>query len=93
MVETCARGGNVFEHVVKRKGRDLKLQSAGDGEVGPVLDVGECAEQLFKNFLTHFGAEFFAGEVGEEGIDVVSHDGEASFDIGNTLDVLSFGFL
>ena len=93
VVKPCAGAGHAVEDFVQREYRWLELKSAGDGQVGPVFDVGKGAQQLVKHFLSHLRTQFFILQVGEEWVDIVPHDREAGLYVGNTLHVLTFGLL
>ena len=90
-VEALGDGGG--GHLVEGEVLGAELQPAGDGEVGPVLDIVEGAQELVEDLLAQRGAEVLVLEVGEEGVDVVPQHGEAGLDIGDTLDILPFGQL
>jgi len=88
-----ALGGDSSGDIVEGEVLGPELESAGDGEAGPVLDIGEGAQELAEDFLTQLRREVLVLEIGEEGVDVVSQHGEAGLDIGDALDILPLGLL
>ena len=84
---------HAVEKVLQRHRGLSELKTAGNGELGPVFDVVERADQLCR----HLGAELLRQtlvlKVGNERGDVVAQHREACLDIGYALHVVAFGFL
>ena len=79
---------NVVEHLLERDRRAAELQPAGNGEVGPVLNIFECAYQLASHLAFQLVGQMVVLQIGDERRDVVAQHRQTGFDIGDALNIL-----
>ena len=84
---------HLVQHLLQREHRRAERQSRGDGQVGPILDIVEGAQQLLQHLTPQFGAEVGAAQVADEGAHIVAHHAEAGLHVGNALHVAPLGGL
>ena len=84
---------HIVEDLLQREVRSAEGQARRDGQVGPILDIVEGAQQLLQHLVAQLGCQVGTAQVADEGAHVVAHHTQTGLHIGDALHIAPLGLL